>query len=257
MDKILASLGIDKEETDVYLALLELGPIGVGKLAQKMNRPRPSLYGFLKRLQEKGLVTESAKFGAKSFLAEPPEKVNLLFQQMIDKLQKDQADYKNILPELKKNKITQLMSPKLKLYEGEDALKGILRDVLIYSGEEFLTFWPPKPMIEALSSEFFRYFQDKKIEKNIFARALWPIKQQIDFEEYPWLRSNSAQKREIRFFPKEINFSMGFMIYGTKAAFISSKKESFGFIIESQEFAEMLKSLFEFFWVYPGTKKQI
>ena len=255
MEKILIALGIKKEETETYLALLESGPITVGKLAQKTGKPRPSLYGFLKKLQEKGLVTESSKFGAKSFMAEPPEKVNLLFQQQIDDLQKNQADYRNILPELKKNKVSQASSPKLKLYEGEDALKGILRDVLIYSEKEFLTFWPPKPMIEVISSEFFKYFQDKKIEKDIFARALWPIRQKVDSEEYPWLRSDPKQKREIRFFPKEIDFSMGFMIYGNKVAFISSKKENFGFIIESQEFTEMLKSLFEFFWKNSEIKK--
>jgi len=256
MEKILTTLGINKEETETYLSLLETGPTTVGKLSQRINKPRPSLYGFLKRLQEKGLVTESSKFGTKSFMAEPPEKINLLFQQLIDKLQKGQKDYQKIIPELKKRDVSGPSTPKLKLYEGEDALKSILRDVLIYSEKEFLTFWPPKPMIEVISSEFFRYFQEKKIEKDIFARALWPLKQRVDFKDYPWLQSNPEQKREIRFFPKEIDFSMGFMIYGTKVAFISSKKENFGFIIESQEFAEMLKSLFEFFWNNSSVKNK-
>jgi sugar-specific transcriptional regulator TrmB len=255
MENILATLGVKKEEAEIYLTLLNVGATTVGKLAKTLNKPRPSLYGFLKKLEEKGLVTESTKFGTKSFFAEPPEKINLLFQQMIDKLQKEQLDYQKILPKLKKHEVSQFSNPKLKLYEGEDALKGILRDVLIYSESEFLTFWPPKPMIEVISSEFFKYFQEKKIEKNIYARALWPVKQRIDFKKYPWLISDPKFKREIRLFPKEIDFSMGFMVYGEKVAFISSKKENFGFIIESQEFTEMLKSLFDFFWNHPQTKK--
>ena len=39
-----------------------------------------------------------------------------------------------------------------------------------------------------------------------------------------------------------------YFLYKNKAAFISSSKENFGFIIESQEFVEIFKSQFEFLW---------
>ena len=48
--------------------------------------------------------------------------------------------------------------------------------------------------------------------------------------------------------PKEVAFSMGYWIYENKVVFISSKKECFGFIIESQEFAEMMSSQHEEIW---------
>lgn len=41
---------------------------------------------------------------------------------------------------------------------------------------------------------------------------------------------------------------MGYWIYGNKVAFISSRKESFGFIIESAELVEMLRTQFEVLW---------
>lgn len=41
---------------------------------------------------------------------------------------------------------------------------------------------------------------------------------------------------------------MGYWIYGNKVAFISSRKESFGFIIESAELATMLRTQFEVLW---------
>lgn len=41
---------------------------------------------------------------------------------------------------------------------------------------------------------------------------------------------------------------MGYWIYGDKVVCISSRKESFGFIIESREFAELLCAQFEVLW---------
>ena len=46
----------------------------------------------------------------------------------------------------------------------------------------------------------------------------------------------------------ELDFQMGYWIYENKVAFISSKKDSFGFILEGKEFAEMLSSQFEILW---------
>ena len=41
---------------------------------------------------------------------------------------------------------------------------------------------------------------------------------------------------------------MGYIIYDKKVAFISSHKESFGFIVESVEFAGLQKMQFDILW---------
>ena len=74
LNNLLISLGLTEEEIKAYASLLELGPMTVGNLAKKIGKPRASLYGFLKRLQEKGVVTQSSKLGTKIFLAESPAK---------------------------------------------------------------------------------------------------------------------------------------------------------------------------------------
>ena len=70
----------------------------------------------------------------------------------------------------------------------------------------------------------------------------------MDIKKHPYLGTGEKFLREIRIAPKDIGFSMGYWIYGNKVAFISSKKEAFGFIIESKELAEMLSSQFEVMW---------
>jgi len=41
---------------------------------------------------------------------------------------------------------------------------------------------------------------------------------------------------------------MGYWIYENKVAFISSKKSNFGFIIENEEYTNMLRSQFKILW---------
>ena len=70
----------------------------------------------------------------------------------------------------------------------------------------------------------------------------------VALKKHPYLGSGKLFKREVRVAPAEIQFSMGYWIYGNKVAFLSSRKESFGYIIESAELAEMMLSQFEVIW---------
>ena len=61
IDKTLEKLGLKDEEIKTFLYLLENGEQTAGALAKKTGLSRPSLYGFLKKLKESGLVVESQK----------------------------------------------------------------------------------------------------------------------------------------------------------------------------------------------------
>ena len=57
-----------------------------------------------------------------------------------------------------------------------------------------------------------------------------------------------AHLRRIRIAPLEIDFEMGYWIYASKVAFLSSLKESIGFIIESRELVEMMSVQHDIIW---------
>jgi hypothetical protein len=103
-------------------------------------------------------------------------------------------------------------------------------------------------MLDILSEDFFKNLNKERIRLKLKTRAIWPRKQIVNIKEHPYLGAGEKFFREIRIAPQEINFSMGYWIYGNKVAFISSKREAFGFIIESRELAETLSSQFEVIW---------
>ena len=248
MQNILAVLGVNDEETKTYLSLLETGESTASALAKRLGIPRPSIYGFLKRLRDKGLVRESQKSGVARFAAENPDKINLLFEREKELLTVTQDAYKKLLPELSQKHAAKFVNPRLQLFEGAEGLKKVLNDMLLYRDMETQAFWPIKKMVEVLGADFFRYHNKERIKSNLYTRAIWPDRETVDIKNHPYLGVGEDFKREIRIAPKEVDFSMGYWIYGAKAAFISSRKESFGFILESAEFVETLLAQFEILW---------
>ncbi len=248
LTSLLSSLHFDEDEIKTYLFLLTHGPHSVGSLSKKIGFVRSSLYGFLQRLQEQGLITQSQKQRVKIFSAEPPEKINLLFDEKIEELQQKQTEYKKLLPELRASQPALLLNPKFQIFEGVEGLKYVLKDMLLYKDMETQAYWPIKKMVEILTSDFFRYHNKERIKNNLYTRAIWPQNEVLDLKKHPYLGVGKDFKREIRIAPKDINFTMGYWIYGNKVAFLSSRQESFGYIIESSELVEMLLTQFEVIW---------
>jgi len=247
--KIFSALEISPKESETYFFLLRNGPKTVGMLAKKMNLPRASLYGFLEKLQKNGLVHESLKFNTKLFIAENPEKINFIFQQKKADLQKQQNLFTALLPRLKKQSfLSKFANPRFEIYEGKEGVKHVLKDMLLFENLETQAWWPISDMLKILGRDFFVYLNKKRIAQNLYTRAIWPEKKVVSIAENSFLDVGEKFLREIRVAPREVDFSMGYWIYGNRTAFISSDSESFGFIIESRELREMLLSQFEVLW---------
>lgn len=246
IDATLEKMGFRDDEIKTFLCLLENGEQTAGMLAKKTGISRPSLYGFLKKLQKSELVIESQKNGVKTFVASSEKKVTAVLDKQIQDLEKGKQDISKLFLEIQKGE--NVINPKFQLFDGKNGLEQILKDMLLYRDIETKAYWPIKAMIGALGENFFRSHNKERIARNIYTRAIWPQNQVVDISKHAYLGFGEKFLREIRIAPKEINFSMGYWIYGNKVACISSKKESFGFIIESKEFAEMLSSQFEMIW---------
>ncbi len=246
MEKALSRLGLKDQEIKVFLFLLENGEQTAGNLAKKTGLSRPSLYGFVRKLQKLGIVIESQKNGIKTFLPGSKEKVAAILEEEITQLEKGKADIEKIFEQIQLGGIT--TSPKFQLFDGREGVQNILRDVLLYRDIQTMSYWPIKSILDIVSVEFFRNLNIERIKRKISVRAIWPQNQIIDIKKYTFMGGGKKFLRETRLAPKEIAFSMGYWIYGNKVAFISSRKEAFGFIVESKEFVEMLSSQFELVW---------
>jgi len=78
----LRGIGLSKNESKVYLALLKLGSSNVISIAKTSTVHRVNVYDALKKLQERGLVSTSQIINKTEYQAADP---NLLETIMIEK----------------------------------------------------------------------------------------------------------------------------------------------------------------------------
>lgn len=255
LEKYLESLDIDRDESAIYLELLKAGQSTAGVLAKKLGLARPTLYGILQKLTDKGVVIRTLRHGVRSFTAQSPRHLSQLFDKRIEHLQAQRLGYHALLPELEEQLSELHTSPRFQYFEGIEGVQHVLKDMLMYRDLETLAFWPIKSMVEILSPEFFRWHNKERIRNNLYTRAIWPEKEAVTVKDHPYLGAGEGFRREIRVAPTEIHCTMGYWAYKHKAAFLSSRAESFGFIIESQELVTMLRAQFEVVWAMSAPLK--
>ncbi len=249
LDKIFKNLGLKSIHAEIYLFLVESGPNSAGNLSKKLGIPRSSLYGFLQELSQKEMVSQSQKSGIKIWQSTPPEKITDIINNQINRFEKIKDAYQNILPDMKNREKTDFIQPKFTYFEGRDGIRQMLKDVLLYRDISTEAFWPFKDMVDILGKEFLiENAIIKRAKQNIFARVIWPKEKSIDPKKNPFVGSGKEFKREIRIMSGGIDCSMGYWIYANKVMFISSKKESFGFILESKEAVQLMRAQFEILW---------
>ncbi len=245
--KILLSLfGLRNIEIEIYEKLFYNGAMAASKLAQQVGLSRTSIYDLVNRLKKSGLVIETLSKGKKAFMVQPPEKIALLLESKTKELETAQK----ILGELEETYYDNRPQdkPRFQLFEGKETLQQMVKDLLLYHDITAQIFWSVNQSLELLSPKFFTEFHEKRIKSNIKLQAIWPKEPLPSSKIYPFLAMDPTLKREVRIAPSMLDFSLGYAIYANTVRFISSSKENFGFLIESQELANMLRSHFKTIW---------
>src|SRR3989338_8474702 len=244
--KVLKELGILPSANRVYKQLLEYGPSPARRLAENLGIPRPSVYDSLKQLIQKGLVIERGEGSKKIFQADDPKNLPRLIRSKIEELEQDEKEITQLVPSfIKQEKSSE---PQIKFYPGVDGVKQILYDILWHNNAEVLTMWPFKEMVVVLGDDHLANFNRQRIRRKISIRAIWPRDKAVALKDYPFIGIGKGHLRELRLAPQKMIWEMGHAIYDDKVSFISSRKESFGFIVHSSDFAELMRTQFEVIW---------
>ncbi len=245
---IFKNLDLPEQAVSIYMQLLEHGPSAAGQLAKKLSLPRSTLYGFLENLLNKGLINQSEKNSTKIWIALPPSEIARLIDDRVSDWQKTQLKFSSLLLDLEKRRQLDFSLPAFQIFEGVQGVQRILKDLLLYRDITSQAFWPAKDMLKILGADFHHQLNLQRIRQNIYTQGIWPADKLVDMRKHPYFGTGQDFKREIRQAPAGISTSMGYWAYADKVAFISSQKECFGFIVESRELRQLLKTQFDVIW---------
>jgi sugar-specific transcriptional regulator TrmB len=237
LEESLARLGLDGKRARFYLAALELGEAPITQVARKAGVGRTTAYDLLARLSRDGLLTQVAKSGRIHVLAEAPEAI-------LRAADERRALLAGLVPELRSFFNRSRVKPRIHTYEGADGIRTVLMDRLSCRSKRLRGILSMADLLEVPGRQDMDRLIALRIEAGVFLQAIRSRPKEVD----PIWPTSAAQLRELRYAPEGLVFSMTTYIYDNKVSLISSRRENFGMIIESEEFAAMQTHLFEVLW---------
>jgi HTH-type transcriptional regulator, sugar sensing transcriptional regulator len=246
LTKIFEELGLSPLNQRVITELMENGASPARQLADRLNIPRPSVYDQVKILIKKELVVEKIIENKKVFVLGDIKNIQNLLDEKIKRLEVEKQEFEKSLPSLIKQ--FSFIEPQIRFYTGKDGMKQAIGHIVQNRDIETILMWPMSEMMKVLGSEYLEELNVKRIKRNISLRVIWPKNKSLDFKNHPYLGTGKAHLRELRFAPKEMSWDMGYWSYEDKVVFLSSEKEGFGFVVQSRDFANLIKVQFDQIW---------
>ncbi|MEI7890480.1 MAG: helix-turn-helix domain-containing protein [bacterium] len=244
---LLKELNFSEKESQVYLALLEVGSKKPGDLAKKTRLNRTTVYDICELLMQKGLVSKYKKGAGTFFNALDPKNLLQYLEREKEEKQKEIEKQKNkvsqLLPQLiSMQNIFSASKPKVQFFEGEKGMREAYEDTLT-SKEIILAYANAETMHAALPNFFPEYYK-RRAGSKIFIKAIIP-RNKLSMERVPF---NQEEMRDTRFLPDEkMSFSPEVNIYNNKILIVSWK-EKMATLIESKELADLQKLTFDLLW---------
>lgn len=236
--KDLEKIGLNQNESKVYLAALELGEASIQQIAKKSGVIRTTVYGVSQQLKERGLLSMATKRNKTFYMAEHPAKLN-------DDLKEKQHFLEKMLPELLSVANAIDKKPKIRFFEGVGGMKDVYFDTLQYHGQELLA-WVPKESIDVFDVDYLTdYYVPMRLKNKIWVRAIAP-----DDTDMKWFKENdekSLRKTKVVSNDK-FPFRVEINLYGKNKIGIIAFEERIGLIIESEKIYTTLRSIFELNW---------
>lgn len=237
LESTLGRLGISGNLSRVYLAAIESGPVPVATLVDRTGLPKATVYDAVAKLEREGLLAAEGPSGKRRIVAHDPS-------IMLEQIEARRQMVGDMLPELRALYNAAKGKPNIRFYEGPEGIRTTMLDTLnCSSGQMYCTFAMAEIM-ETPGLDWMDDYMRLRIERGVQMKvirsrshdrlAIWP--------------SSRADLRELRFAPEEVMLGLTMMIYDNRVAIISSKKENYGLILESEEFSRMLRSMFQVIW---------
>jgi len=243
--QVLTKVGLDDEESKVYLAGLELKSAPASAIAKKASLVRSTCYGVLENLVQKGLVAKTEKPGGiRQFVVENPELLFAYLEAQRADFDQLKAKIKNILPDLRNLQGEFGFKPKIEYFEGKRgiiaALESIIPDMkkMAKAKIPLLIHGAPKRIIK-IWPQFPEYVK-KRAATGVNSRILiW--------EDFPPEFAKIEKIYQVRKIEKKYAYKSGTNILDEKVILFDFEN-LLAVVVKNKPLTEMMRVFFESMW---------
>lgn len=243
-EQALGQAGLDKEQAEVYEALLKTGPAPARKISQATPYKRTLVYKILEDLGKLGLVARHDEAGKVSVFAPAhPLKLKELAAKKEQQARDAQTALEGILGQLTSAFNLVSGQPGVEFFEGDEGVRKVAWDSLA-SKSEILSY---------IDNEAVNKYLPKLNQEYTAARNRLIIKKRMLTIDSAYIHSREKDYNrattDIRLISGEFPFATVMQIYDDKVSYITlGDKKMIGIIIADPHIAKMHRSLFEYTW---------
>ncbi|MGV9868637.1 TrmB family transcriptional regulator [Rhodococcus koreensis] len=241
---LLLRLGLDPREARFYLAILQSGRCSIATAAKRSGVSRTSGYDLLRKLESHGLVSTievgaSGKPGERGridLVATDPAFLLRQWEQrgrLLDEL----------LPQLKAMFSASTTRPRVRYLEGFGGIREALFETLDWPSPLAGIFSISDLLVAPGSDAVAEYVRERR-KRGLELRVVRSADHDIPGE---W-ETDPDEFRIARHSPASYSFTMTTVIGPNIVSVMSSRRENFAMTIESAEYAEQQRNLFEILW---------
>ncbi|PIR47742.1 hypothetical protein COV06_01985 [Candidatus Uhrbacteria bacterium CG10_big_fil_rev_8_21_14_0_10_50_16] len=237
-----------------FLTSYKLSRSSVGLIAKTAKMDRSSAYIAYEQLKELGLMEEETVGRRKVVWTREPKAVIARLRTEIRRMRRQVESIEEAMPELLAQYGSRNDRPVLQVFTGNDGLHQIKNDILSGSGFELLLMSNFREEAEVFSREEHDSFIQQRLSQNITLRLI-----ATDSLEARKIQSSDAKNhRETLVIEGDAPFNNETYIYGNKVAMLSFNEQTgvIGFIIQSKEFADAQRWMFEQIWKQLNTSNK-
>jgi sugar-specific transcriptional regulator TrmB len=234
----ITSLGLKKQESQAYLALIQLGQARVGQISELCGIQRTFVYNILDKMAELGIVSSVEIRGVKRYSA-------ISIDQLKRRQESRMSRFDEILPELRTIVKTIGDKPKVQFFEGKEGIIEAQNDTLdMPYGSEICAYYTGEG-IYVDDPAFIKRYVKRRVAKKIHVRAIGVDTPNTRY----WAEQDKAQLRNGRLVPADkFPFTNEINIYGNKINILSLQGELIAVVIESESVSKTQQAIFNLAW---------
>lgn len=244
----LRAFGLNDVEIAVYTSALQLGSRPASVIAQKAGLKRAHTYNVLATLAEKGIIQEFVKNSVRHFTASAPTALLSTMEEREKQLEKQKSLLSSIIPELERLRSPLISRPRVRFFQGGEAVKQIYEDMLLVPNQIIYGVFDCRYSTAADAGIDFSWFQSyitRRAERNIWWHGI-VVNSEVSDEV---LQRRNRFKRKVKKL-EGVEFPVILSIYGPKVAILSFQDETVGVLIDHQRTADALRNAHQMVWSF-------
>ncbi len=230
IQEVFEEMGLTSSEAKIYLLLLKLGSVRVGKIIKLSHLQSSTVHNSLNSLIDKGYVNYVLKGKIRYYSAVPPEIIPRILKQKEENLL-------SILPELERIHYKEMEKPHVEVYEGIKGLRTMLEELIsdARKGDNYYFFAVDQKRLNKEIQEFFRLYDLRRESKGLNVMGIARRGMEKLFKSRTYLKVRYAP------FPVLSNVSL----CKNKIAFIVWDKTPYGILVYSKVLFSSYVKLFK------------